>query len=373
MKKTKKSQFHITVAATLNPNIKKNDLQSGLNVANDLRLLKAALLYSDKVKFYSYGVSALLNQMNLPKKMRENEKLDWILEFYQDLGHSPHIEQVTKFVDDYRESLRNKKRNFQAYLLNKRALDKSFRDMKKLANEAGIKGLNDALASGLIDFCPFSKKEHSVEQYVDAVSNALISKETYPLLDDATGELIELLIKEEKIAVLGTSEKRAKHVGLSSKLIEKLPLFDFASVDEILDIRKDLEIPLVRFRAAVIGYANMIENLPWKGDFSLEVEEIYLQHVEPAILDLENAYKSSKSLLNIFPKTLQYKGIAATSVLGLAISQLNQFPKIVVPLSIAGALTLGTYEAVRERRQEIEKVENHQLFFYYKAASSLSK
>ncbi len=371
MGKETKKQFHITIGAAVKNNPINQDWQSKLDVSHDLRLLKAALLYADKVQFNSYGASALLTLTNQPKKMSENERLDWFLKFYQHLGHPPHIEYVTNFIQEYKESKRNKRNNFKNYLNYKHALEKSFRDMDEGANEAGIKGLNDALASGLVEFQPFAK-DGSVEDYFDAVSKALTSNETYPLLDDATGKLIELAIKEEKISFLGTSEKRAKHVGVSSGLLERLPLFDYASVNEILDIRSELEKPLVRFRAAVIGYSNSIENVPWERGFSQEVEEIFLTHVEPTILEIEEAYKSNKSLLNIIPNILQHKGFPTSSALGIALSQFSQFPKTILALSIAGGVTLGAYEAVKERRKESKKVENHQLFFYYRAGELLS-
>ncbi|HRW99847.1 MAG TPA: hypothetical protein P5280_10170, partial [Cyclobacteriaceae bacterium] len=268
-----KSQFHITIGASIDHNSSSKSWQTQLDVSPDLRLLKAALLYADKVQFFSYGASGFLNLMDRPKGLSENEKLDWILAFYHELGHPPHIEQVTNFVQEYRASRKNRKKDFQNYLSYKYGLDKSFRDMDQATNDAGIRGLNNALASGLVEFKPFNREGNTVEDYFEAVSKALTSGDTYPLLDSPTGKLVELAIKEGKISLLGTSEKRAKHVGTSSGLIERLPLFDFATVDEVLDIRRELEEPLIRFRAAIMAYSSEIKSVPWDSSFSQEIEE----------------------------------------------------------------------------------------------------
>jgi hypothetical protein len=372
MERESKNQFHITVGAAAQTTASGKAWQSRLDITNDLRLIKAALLYADKVRFCSYGASALLALLDRPANMNENEQLEWFLRLYQDLGHPPHIEYVTNFVREYKASRLNKRGKFQLYLNYKRALDKSFRDMDIIAGEAGIKGLNDVLDSGLVEFQSFARQGYSAEEYFDAISNALTSGETYPLVDDVTGSLIELAIKEEKISLLGISEKRAKHVGVSSGLIERLPLFDYASIDEILDIRKELEEPLIRFRAAVMGYSNIVESLPWRKEFAQTVEEIYLEQVTPTILDIEEAYKTNKSLLSIIPNALQHKGFPASSALGIALAQVSQFPETVAALSIVGGLLLGTHEAIKERREKLTEVKNHQLFFYYQAGKLLS-
>jgi hypothetical protein len=370
VKRESKNQFHITVGASIDttPGL---DLESALNVANDLRLLKAALLYADKVCFHSYGSSALTSLMNRPKKMSEKEQLEWFLSFYQDLGYPPHIDYVTNFIKGYIASRRNKRGDFRTYLKYKNALKKSLRDMDNMATKAGIQGLKAALSSDFVEFQPYARDGYSIEEYFDAISSALTSGATYPLLDDETGELVELAIQEEKIILLGTSEKRAKHVGLSSGLIERLPLFDYASVDEILDIRKELDESLVRFRAAIIKYSNTIESVPWEKEFPQEIEAIFLEYVKPAVLELEEAYKSSKSLLNIIPSALKNKGFPTLSALGLALSQTSQ-SETILALSMAGGFTIGAYEAVKERREQLTEVKNHQLFFYYRAGEILS-
>jgi hypothetical protein len=93
-----------------------------------------------------------------------------------------------------------------------------------------------------------------------------LSGHTYPLFDDSAGQLVNTAIKEGKLVPLNTSASRAKQVGLSSNLLNRLPSFYNASVDEIVDIRKELDKPLVHFRSAIIKFSKEIESSSWERD-----------------------------------------------------------------------------------------------------------
>ena len=82
-------------------------------------------------------------------------------------------------------------------------------------------------------------------------------------------------------------------------MLQRLPLFDDATVHEVIDIRRELERPLVRFRSAVMTYAESIKSASWDEDFSVEAELVFRQHIEPAVLEIEDSVRSSSSLLSM--------------------------------------------------------------------------
>ncbi len=368
-----KNQFHMTVGAGFSfaSNKTPKNLSERIDLSRDLNLIKAALLYSDKVNFFSCGPSAILSLTNRPRNMNEDEQIEWFFEFYKNLGIPSQIEYVSNFLQEYKKARQNKNNNLNNYMEYKQALAKSYRDMDIIATNAGIKGLKDALDSGLVDFQNFALIENSVEAYITSITQAINSDETYTVLDEQTSEIINLGIKEGIFSILGKSKNRATQVGISSELIERLPLFDAATIDEILDIRKELDKPLIRFRSAIIDYSKNIETQPWNDSFQQETEELYIRDIAPAILEIEDAYKSNKSLFALIPKIIT-QGVVTTTALGICLSQSKMAADSIFGLSISGGLSISAYEAIKQRRIGIKEVEKHQLFFYYKAANMLS-
>ncbi len=106
-------------------------------------------------------------------------------------------------------------------------------------------------------------RELRSEEYWEAVtaetfgmlSDAVAGGRTHPMLDDKAGELVRLGVEAGAITVSETGRARSRHGGLASDLLRRLPLFDDASVSEVLDVRRALEAPLAKFRSEVGKYA----------------------------------------------------------------------------------------------------------------------
>jgi hypothetical protein len=232
------------------------------------------------------------------------------------------------------------------------------------------------MQSGVVEIAIFdvSDQKEMVNAYLETVGNAVVSGETYPLFDDMTGNLVSTAIREGKIVPTDVSINRAKQIGLSSDLLRRLPLFDEASVDEILDIRKELDKPLIRFRSAIIQFSRDAQSAAWDKEFSKEAEQVFREHVEPAVLDIEEACRSNKLLLRILPTLAEKPAVPlTTSVLALMLAQASQLPEMVVGgLSVAAGVSAATLRSVQEWRERNREIEGNQLYFYYKAGKMLS-
>jgi hypothetical protein len=147
-------------------------------------------------------------------------------------------------------------------------------------------------------------------------------------------------------------------------------MFDMVTMDEVIDIRRELERPLVRFRSGIIKFSRDIQNSPWEKDFPLKAEEVFREHVEPAIMDLEDACQSNKFLLKLIPK-LGTTGVATPSVIGLLVAEASHLPGIIAA-GLGLSATVATIEAYKEWRKENQQIEGNQLYFYYKASKLLS-
>jgi hypothetical protein len=92
-------------------------------------------------------------------------------------------------------------------------------------------------------------------EYVGVIANSVSDASTYPLFDELMSRLIGSGIRAGFFTVSESGTIRGKEAGLAAELFKRLPLFEEASIDEILDIRRELERPLVRFRSAMIGFS----------------------------------------------------------------------------------------------------------------------
>ena len=167
---------------------------------------------------------------------------------------------------------------------------------------------------------------------------------------------------------------RGKHAGLVASLFEKLPLFNEASIHNILEIRSELEKPLIRFRSTISSYSSQIESAQWNPDFVHEADDLFTKDVAPAILELEEACKASSLLRSLAKKLGEPLELPKSSFIGLMISSLGEFghwTKVIMG-SAAGAANL-TNDAYQEWKTQQQNIERSQLYFYYRTGKRLEE
>lgn len=146
-------------------------------------------------------------------------------------------------------------------------------------------------------------------------------------------------------------------------------MFDDASVDEIIDIRRELDKPLIRFRSAIITFSREIESVPWQQEFSQEAEQVFYEHVEPAVLEIEESYKSNSLIAKMLRRFAESPlTLPSSSALGLLLSQATQLPDTVAQaLSLSGGATVVALQAAKDWQERQKEIEKNQLYFYYRA------
>jgi hypothetical protein len=167
---------------------------------------------------------------------------------------------------------------------------------------------------------------------------------------------------------------QVKQSALATDVLRRLPLFEDASVSEILDIRRELQTPLIRFRRAIMDYAGKIKSASWDEDFSIEAEAVFRHDIEPSVLEIEDAIKTNPSLLSLATGKVAAKQAVFSSVFTFLISQAMALPYLTAMAIAAG---VGSAVAFNEARQEWLKqqqaVEGNQLYFYYRANQFLAE
>jgi hypothetical protein len=148
-------------------------------------------------------------------------------------------------------------------------------------------------------------------------------------------------------------------------LFENLPQFELASVDEILDIRKDLQLYLDRFRSAILKYSGGIVSAQWDADFSFEAEQVFLKDVAPVIKDIEEQTASNKYLKMLTSRYANKPINFAYPALSVALTRFSNFPDILTALSGLAPIGANILDVFNEWRKNALSISQNQLFFYH--------
>ncbi len=185
-------------------------------------------------------------------------------------------------------------------------IDETFSELSKtyteMAEQAGAVGFVQAMNEGLLDVHIFGQEpragatnfDYMVNEYVEVVERTMNDHQTYPMFDDMVATLLRAGVNEGKIKVSEAGTRQSRQAALVSFLFERLPLFEAATVDEVLDIRRELHRPLIRFRAAMNRYAADLKTPAWDAEFQADAEAVFRREIEPAILDIEDAIPRSR-------------------------------------------------------------------------------
>ena len=246
-----------------------------------------------------------------------------------------------------------------------------------------LKKLVESKIVRLYDFkSSFANDDYYVYEFYNTLKKSVSNSSTFPLFDDLSNNLIKSAIEEKIITLNKSSEFEAKHAKLAGNLLIALPSFEFATTDEILDIRKELEKPLVRFRSKLLAYDAEIQSMPWDEEFQFECIKLYQQEVAPAVLEIDELTKESS-----FIKNLGYSFLTDKSAL-------EKTGKIFITVAMAGIISAftdvlsrgqtlaaagGAYTiskvatAYKEYEKNQHDIMKKDMYFYYRAGKLLEK
>ena len=364
---------------------------------NELGLLKAALLYADRVRLVSVGGSTIASLDEL-RRMPTSPKLALIRKLLPltNPEASPELlRESYRVIDSMSRSLekggKGRGLSDDARLLLRR-MDRDMWDpvrnqVEGVFDQWGAVAFKAALRSGLVEVRPFavttpeelvrmgldtetrsteSYSDEAYEEYRRTILEAVGDKKTYPLFDDLTGgDIVARAVRQGVIRPSPGDKRRGKQGGLSGDLLRRLPMFEKAGVSEVLEIREELSQYLGAFRNAVATSAATIESAPWAvGDFAEEADLVFRENVAPAVERIEQRVEKDRDLKEL---TLRY----GTSLFSGA-SSIGAFVGGHWAMGSLAALAAGL-SAVAAGRSQRKGVERQQLYFYYRAGKRLGR
>lgn len=366
---------------------------SATNIDRELQYVKSALLYADSVTLISPLAYFYYKLKACTKTMDERaviKTFNMIIPLCKDIEPDAYkkgisaIKPFAKIVNDkqYRRIPNAYKREMREALVPFLLQCETIL-LSKIGDEQESE-LNKLIRSEKLKLYRFehdlSDTDGLVPEFFRKLKDAVTG--SYPLFDEASNQLIASAVKEQVISLSNVDRMKIVHAGVSDGLIQRLPSFEFASVDEILDIRKELDSSLARFRSKMFEYSESIQSMPWNEDFESESSMLYYKKVVPAVLEIDELTKENSFLKNLgysflsSENALNSLGSLALSVAaGGVVLAVSQAMSTNAAISMSGTAWAATKvaEAFRNYTEKEKEIKRKDLYFYYQTGKKLQK
>lgn len=339
------------------------------NLSKEARMLKSAVLYADEVEVHSHAFhfvkrteDAAESSKQLPASTKLNLQ-EWLVATYYpenknqiaELRKLQHLcisgnpagevaDRIKEIVEDF---------------------DDTWSELGSRIEEATPE--TDKIALRKFDELPNVNFVDSLLSggHINALKQSVNDVQSFPLLDDVSGALIAKLIREGKFTPSPSAAARSGHVGLLANLLESLPEFGDASVDQLLDIRDELEQPLTNFRSKISKLSSKFDSAVWDADFAFDAQRAVLEEIEPEIQEIENAVAS-----NTYRQKLNDRFARKDSLGVLTLGIMSQSATIMAVAALTSAAR-NAIQAKQEYEEAKEEVKGKSMYFLYGLRESL--
>ena len=272
--------------------------EGGPSIAVDVDLVKASLLYADKVELISWGASMLSSVAALGAGGREA-----LLELFfsmsdADIASTPGNrmppnwrEEVTAFLEASEAGLlrdptmRAKADEFEAML------DDSVVRMRAIAEgmleRSGASQLIPCVEAGILEIADSGVGDGSdfdtmISRWTTIMKQRFQDPHCRLLFDDSSGDLVRSMLSEGQLRASELALRRIGTAATGSGLISRLPAFPQAPMDELLDLRADLAGSLSRYRRAVSMLSAQLPRTVGP-DLQGAIDDLWADEVVPSI------------------------------------------------------------------------------------------
>ena len=378
---TGSAEFHVTIVTSATP---------GFQMQDEISMVKAALLYADKLTLCSSNVTALFGILDgVSQSYNEFVELvpDWVLRGVDNKRPSPRLVRLFghyKSLKAKQTVLSCEEQEFLGLMGN--FLDSLWHYAQRvegfsLAERMGFVELLPAYSAGVLDFKTLSNIDNpqmAAREFVDYVYDLVVSGVSYPLFDGEVAELVRFATDSQALRLSEFSVSHSKHVALPADVLRRLPLPD-TSVEDILLVRDEIVPYLSYFRSAMIEYAGLVKSAPWDKDFQVEAQRVFHEKVSPSILSIEEAVENNSYIKGLFRRFAGNKAFLASSItaLGMGLSNVHDLGDVIGVLPALSTI-MAASEAVRlvvdeklaqAGRQRV--IEQNRLYLYYHAERRL--
>lgn len=381
--------------------------------AEDLKLIKSSVLYADEIELIGMAEYAVFQY--LPKHINNAKDIRSMYQCVAPFLRAVDSEEAKNVVLQFENLLneldvllpffnKNKRRSRQEIIAQQR-MNKVQEEFKRLLeNEissmiktSGANEIQRLYQNGIVKICDYGYDDFDTEEIIGSYFGNLLktvnSEATFPLFDKICSDVASIVMKDKVIDVSNIKQEVLRHAGIATNILMTLPTLESAKIDELLDLKKELNQPLVNFRKAMFEFSEQIETLPWDKDFQFDCMKLYYTKVLPQIEELNNLASETSVLKNLGNKVLADEsvrrelgfvagGLATTittstnmeGILGTLESLIHQSAGIGISAAVAMSFLKGAnmYTDAKKECDEVkQKMENNVMYFYYKLQKRL--
>lgn len=388
---------------------------SSMEFEEDIRLIKSSLLYADEVELIGMAEYAIFNY--LPKCLSETKGIEKTINNLISLLKAfefnntevkrltEQLEQVQGILLLYAPQLKKTKgRNKQEILaqLQMKKAEEQCRELlaealEEIMNTPGIHRLQDLIDKKVISVYDYSYNGFSIDEltggYFANLLGTIKHGGSYPLFDSICASLVASVIDTKFIDFSKMDKEIIRHAGVANNILATLPTLEKASIDEILDFKKDMQTPLSNFRTAIYDFTQKIESMPWDDDFGYECLKLYDTEVIPRVNEINELSSETSVLKNFGARILadeterRKMGYVGAGLITTITTRTNMYDALgyledairmgaKIGLSAAGvAAFLKTADILRQSSKEVKEkkkeVQGNVMYYYYKASKKI--
>jgi hypothetical protein len=386
----KTADLHVTLGAS----IIENPVHIWDVVQHDVRMVKAALLYADRITLVSSqtATTSELIRLDWDSLTREQQRESLVEYFRSERGAryvnpaiadtvKADLEKYLRLTSRSRSVLSRKERQhvqmFERYLDQQREIMGNY--YRTRAEQTGITELADLQSRGLLEIYTFKNDledhEACAYEFADTLIAAIESLTSYLMFDDDAAAVIRERLAELESRPAQQSVVRARASGFAADLLDRLPNLENATVAEIVQLRDELYAPLKKFRAAMIALSKREGTEPWNEDFLRETEAVFRSEVEPSVEELDQRLHETGFVTELF-KRLTSTGLpgSGVSAIGVGFTPASEFYKAILFAATLGVITLASARlAYRDYKEKLAAIQRTEMYFYYKANRELGR
>jgi hypothetical protein len=284
---------------------------------HELSLVRSAALYADEVHLMSARAELLLAKNDLVSQAEASHIWD-VLEDRPDLREKlaqlPDLTETLSAIAAFVRSSQGLWRQEAAELMTGKA--------SSIVQIVPFTGTH----TELIERSP-EDNQGAGERFMSRLADLINDPSIHPLLDAQASKYARALNAAAPDSITAGARRRTRRAELGAGMIARLPAFPQAPLDELLDVKEDFKAALTRYRAAVGELEKVFQADIGAADLDAELDEIWADRVEPAVLALEEGF-----LEHSFVRELAKS--AATSVRSLVM----QGAALYIALSTVGEL-----------------------------------
>ena len=272
---------------------------------------------------------------------------------------------------------------------SRETVDSAMTGLRKLTEtmrvDSGLAEIELAVAKKLLRFndqVPLDLGSDGViGAFIDQLKRYLLDPTKFVLLDRAPHHWCDPSVDEGLVRPPQRSVSNASEAVLGTGFINQhVPAFTRPPMDELVDLRNDLDEPLGRYRRKVSSLRSELQTGPFDEHINAEVGALYRTQVKPAIDEIRQAMADHgfarellSGLVDDLSKFVKGSMVPAGGVTLIASNAFDVSTAVTAGLSATAAITPTAAKALKARHEGRAAARAHDLYYLYEADRRLNK